>query len=138
MGPPQASLDQRLAGFAEGAQQHKQRGVDMEKTSKKAAVDRQELQKELDELNGRSKGDAQKAKEVRERRIAVFGAHVYVGLLSGFGITTVSWKKRERYPGQDFSSPTLPETGVCRYLTRGRGQYRRIPGFEIFINTMIW
>lgn len=105
----------------------------MEKTSKKAAVDRQELQKELDELNGRSKGDAQKAKEVREPRIALFGVDICVVLLPRLGTTTVSRKKLKRYPGQDFSSPTLPETGVCRYLTRGRGQYRIIPGFSLIV-----
>lgn len=37
----------------------------MEKTTKKARLDREQLQSELDELTGRSKGDAVRATEVR-------------------------------------------------------------------------
>jgi len=36
----------------------------MEKTTKKARLDREQLQTELDELTGRSKGDAKRATEV--------------------------------------------------------------------------
>lgn len=57
-------MDKRLAGFEENAQQARQRQKDMEKTTRKAGLDRQELQKELDELTGRTKGDAQKAIKV--------------------------------------------------------------------------
>lgn len=37
----------------------------MEKTTKKAALDRAELQSQLNELTGRSTGDARRAKEVQ-------------------------------------------------------------------------
>lgn len=64
----QASLDKRLSDFDESAKQLRQRRGDMEKTAKKAALDRAELRKELDELRGRSTGDAQRATEVWSRQ----------------------------------------------------------------------
>ncbi|CAB1120002.1 unnamed protein product [Ectocarpus sp. CCAP 1310/34] len=60
----QASLDERLSGFDASAKRFRQRRSDMEKTTKKAALDRAELQRQLDELTGRSKGDAVRATEV--------------------------------------------------------------------------
>lgn len=60
----QASLDERLSGFESSAKRFQQRRGDMEKTTKKAALDRAELQKELDDLTGRSRGDAMRATEV--------------------------------------------------------------------------
>lgn len=106
----QASLDKRLVVFAEGDQQHRQRAADMDKTSKKAAMDRQELQRELDELNGRSKGDAQKAREVRVLEYILF----FVAC-QGF-----DWSKRLFYlltvggEGHEFSGP-------CRSIMKQRG-----------------
>ncbi|CBN77803.1 structural maintenance of chromosomes 1 protein [Ectocarpus siliculosus] len=62
----QASLDERLSGFDASAKRFRQRRSDMEKTTKKAALDRAELQSQLDELTGRSKGDALRATEIDE------------------------------------------------------------------------
>ena len=61
----QAALDERLSGFASTGKRLRQRQGDMDKTSKKAALDRIELQRELKDLTGRSEDDAHRATEVQ-------------------------------------------------------------------------
>eukprot|EP00752_Nemacystus_decipiens_P006829 g6131.t1 len=62
----QTSLDERLEGFDSSSKRFRQRQGDMEKTTLKAKKDREELQRELDDLTGRSKGDALRATEIED------------------------------------------------------------------------
>lgn len=61
------ALEKRVSGLEESESQFEQRRGDMERAAQKAAVDREELRKELQELEGRSAGNAEKAAEVRGR-----------------------------------------------------------------------
>eukprot|EP00903_Cladosiphon_okamuranus_P011947 g11221.t1 len=62
----QTSLNERLAGFDSSAKRFRQRQGDMEKATLKARKDREDLQRELDDLTGRSKGDALRATEIED------------------------------------------------------------------------
>lgn len=53
-----------MSGFSSNGKRLRARKGDMEKATKKAALDRTELQRELKELTGRSEGDAHRATEV--------------------------------------------------------------------------
>eukprot|EP00904_Undaria_pinnatifida_P004394 jgi/Undpi1/13956/HiC_scaffold_9.g03607.m1 len=66
LGSDKAALDERLSGFASTGKRLRQRQGDMDKTSKKAALDRIELQRELKDLTGRSEDDAHRATEIED------------------------------------------------------------------------
>lgn len=59
------ALEKRVSGLEESEKQFEQRRGDMERAGQKAVVDREKLRKELEELEGRSAGNAEKAAEVR-------------------------------------------------------------------------